>query len=126
MGQAVKVKAETSPDLQTLPLLDPVQLDRTTPEYRVPKPPEPRRKEGEREKIKIKHKAAPKTSDRRRPDRICLPVLTLWRERKQKRAESETCEARPGPGLIHAVQCDGTSTGITAAFTRLSWFPPGS
>lgn len=52
VGQAVKVKAETSPDLQTLPLLDPVQLDRTTPEYRVPKPPEPRRKEGERKKKK--------------------------------------------------------------------------
>lgn len=31
VGQAVKVKAETGPDLETQPLLDPVQLDRTTP-----------------------------------------------------------------------------------------------
>lgn len=59
MGQTVKVKAETSPDLETQPLLDPVQLDRTTPKTGSQNPPS-RGGRKARKKNKIKHKAAPK------------------------------------------------------------------
>lgn len=125
MGQTVKVKAET--DLESQPLLDPVQPDRTTPRTGSQNPPSRGGRKARKTKqkiIKLNTKLLQKTSHRRRPGQNCLLVLTLWRERKVKRAESETCEAGPGPGRIHAVRCDGTSTGITAAFTRLSWFPP--
>lgn len=60
MGQTVKVKAETSPDLETQPLLDPVQLDRTTPKTGSQNPPSRGGRKARKKKNKIKHKAAPK------------------------------------------------------------------
>lgn len=87
------------PGAGTLPLLDPVQPDRTTPRTGSKNPPSGGGRTAR--KIKLKHKSGSKTCGRRRRRRqICLPVLTLWGERTQNRAESAKCASEPGPGPL--------------------------